>query len=82
LLYLGITWVIRLGYPDAFLPLHQRPLLIYSLAALLLGAQMISIGLLAELVTGYLGREEDRYSIAETTPPTKTADYRVTHDPG
>ena len=82
LLYLGITWVIRLGYPDAFLPLHQRPLLIYALAALLLGAQMISIGLLAELVTGYLGREEDRYSIAETTPPTKTADYRVTHDPG
>jgi glycosyltransferase involved in cell wall biosynthesis len=68
LVYLGVTWVIRLWYPDAFLPLHERPLLIYALAALLLGAQMMTIGFLAELVTAYQSRDEDSYSIAEKTP--------------
>jgi len=68
LLYLGITWVVRLWDPEAFPPLHDRPLLIYALAALLLGAQMTSIGFLAELITAYQGREEDSYSIAAETP--------------
>jgi dolichol-phosphate mannosyltransferase len=68
MLYLGATWVVRLWYPEHFLPLHERPLLIYSLAALVLGAQMISIGFLAELITAYQSRDEDAYSIAERTP--------------
>jgi glycosyltransferase involved in cell wall biosynthesis len=68
LAYLGVTWLVRLWYPDAFPPLHERPLLIYAVAALLLGAQMMSIGFLAELITAYQGREEDSYSIAEQTP--------------
>jgi dolichol-phosphate mannosyltransferase len=67
LLYLAVTWVIRLWYPDAFLPLHDRALLIYAAVALLLGAQMMSIGLLAELITEYQSRDEDSYSIAEHT---------------
>jgi dolichol-phosphate mannosyltransferase len=67
LLYLAVTWVIRLWYPEKYEPLHARPLLIYSLAALLLGAQMMSIGFLAELVTAHMGRDEDSYSIAEST---------------
>jgi dolichol-phosphate mannosyltransferase len=69
MIYLGVTWIIRKWRPEAFEPLHERPLLIYSVAALLLGAQMMSIGFLAELVTAYMGRDEDSYSIAETTPP-------------
>ncbi|HEY7428837.1 MAG TPA: glycosyltransferase family 2 protein [Gemmataceae bacterium] len=69
LLYLGATWIIRLWYPESYLPLHERPLLIYALAALLLGAQMMSLGFLAELVTAYTSRDEDTYSIAEKTPP-------------
>jgi dolichol-phosphate mannosyltransferase len=75
LAYLAVTWVIRLWVPDAFQPLHERPLLIYSAAALLLGAQMMSIGFLAELITAYLGRDEDSYSIAGHTPATH-------HQPG
>jgi dolichol-phosphate mannosyltransferase len=68
--YLGVTWVInRLSAEEVFLPLHERPLLIYSVAALLLGAQMISIGFLAELITAYQGRDEDSYSVAEQTHP-------------
>jgi glycosyltransferase involved in cell wall biosynthesis len=65
MLYLAVTWVVRLWSPDAFEPLHDRPLLLYSIAALLLGAQMMSIGLIAELITAYQGRDEDSYSIAE-----------------
>jgi glycosyltransferase involved in cell wall biosynthesis len=68
LLYLAITWLIRLWYPELFLPLHERPLLIYALGAVLLGAQMMSIGFLAELITAYQGRDEDSYSIVEKTP--------------
>jgi dolichol-phosphate mannosyltransferase len=69
LLYLAITWVIRLWHPEKYEPLHERALLFYALAALLLGAQMMSIGFLGELVTAYMGRDEDSYSIAEKTPP-------------
>src|SRR5438094_6375948 len=73
LLYLGATWLVRLWSPASFLPLHERPLLIYALAALLLGAQMMSIGFLAELIIAYQGRDEGSYSIAETTPPRRKA---------
>ncbi|MGH7173089.1 MAG: hypothetical protein ACRELG_22640, partial [Gemmataceae bacterium] len=69
LVYLTVIWIIRLWYPEKYDPLHQRPLLIYALAALLLGAQMMSIGFLAELVTAYTSRDEDSYSIAEKTHP-------------
>ena len=67
LLWLAITWIIRLWYPEKYEPLHERALLFYALAALLLGAQMMSIGFLAELVTAYMSRDEDSYSIAEQT---------------
>ncbi len=69
MLYLAVTWVVRLWYPDKYEPLHQRALLFYALGAVLLGAQMMSIGFLAELVTAYMSRDEDSYSIAEKTQP-------------
>jgi dolichol-phosphate mannosyltransferase len=68
MVYLGVTWIINAVNPGTYQPLHQRPLLIYSVAALLLGAQMMSIGFLAELMTAYMSRDEDSYSIAERTP--------------
>ncbi|MGL4551247.1 MAG: glycosyltransferase family 2 protein [Gemmataceae bacterium] len=74
MLYLTVTWSINLWYgflpEDArpFAPLHRRPLLHYSIAALLMGAQMMSIGFLAELLTSYSSRDEDAYSVAERTP--------------
>jgi hypothetical protein len=46
---------------------------------LLLGAQLMSIGFLAELITAYQGRDENSYSIAERTgerrhvPPEEAA---------
>jgi glycosyltransferase involved in cell wall biosynthesis len=66
--YLGYTWIANaLSEEPPYPPLHDRPLLTYSVAALLLGAQMMSIGFLAELLTAYQSREEDSYSIAEQT---------------
>jgi hypothetical protein len=49
-------------------PIGSRPLLAYSLAATLLGAQAISLGLLAELIVFYTGRDTANYSISEKTP--------------
>jgi dolichol-phosphate mannosyltransferase len=68
MIYLGFTWLVRLRDPEAFRPVHERPLLIYAAAALLLGAQMMSIGFLAELITAYQSGDEHSYSIAEETP--------------
>jgi glycosyltransferase involved in cell wall biosynthesis len=66
--YLGVTWIINfLVEPKPFAPVHERPLLIYSVAALLLGSQMMTIGFLGELITAYQGRDADSYSIAEQT---------------
>ena len=68
LVYLAVTWLVRLWDPNAYPPLHERPLLIYALAALLLGAQVLSIGFLAELITAYQNRDEDSFSVVEQLP--------------
>lgn len=71
MLYLAVIWIVRLWAPEHFDPIHQRPLLLYCVAALLLGAQMMSIGFLAELITANLGRDADSYSVVEETPPRR-----------
>jgi dolichol-phosphate mannosyltransferase len=67
-LYLLATWIIRLWQPDWFEPIHQRALPMFALAALVLGAQMMSIGFLAELIIAYQSGDQLPYSIAERTP--------------
>jgi glycosyltransferase involved in cell wall biosynthesis len=67
--WLAITWVIRQFHPDWFEPLHQRPLLLYSLAAVIVGFQLLSIGFLAELFTAHESKNRDEYSIAERITP-------------
>ena len=64
LAYLAWLWV------TGHRPIGNRPVLIYSAASLLLGAQMMSAGILAELIVSRLGGESDSsrsYSIAERT---------------
>lgn len=65
LLWLLFTWFWRLWEPERFLPIHERALTIYALAALLLGAQFMSIGFLAEMITAYTRQDEESYSIVE-----------------
>jgi len=68
LVYLAATWFVSRLIPGmTVIHLHQRPALFYSIALFLMGGQFLSIGLLAELITSYLGRNTDSYSIAERT---------------
>jgi glycosyltransferase involved in cell wall biosynthesis len=63
MIYLAVLWLDPRNRP-----IGDRPLLLYSFANLVVGAQLVSLGILAELVTAYNIRAEDTYSIAETTP--------------
>jgi dolichol-phosphate mannosyltransferase len=67
--YLTVRWVVsRLDVnPENDVNLHQRAAFYYSIAVLLLGAQFMSIGFLAELFTAYTVRDVETYSIKETT---------------
>lgn len=75
LLYLTGYWVAAQLHPEwNLLPLHQRPAVLYSLGSLLLGAQLMSIGFLAELITAYHLRDRDTFSVAERLGIERTAD--------
>ena len=68
LAYLATIWlmmnVIHVWKPE---PIGARPLLPYSIAFALLGAQAMSLGLLAELIVHYTSRDSDSYSVSEET---------------
>lgn len=67
-LYAAGYWVYAQMYPDQGLtPLHQRPLVLYSWGALLFGAQLLSIGFLAELITARSQRDQPQFSVRERT---------------
>ena len=70
--YLTILWLLTNIAGMDFPPIGNRPLLAYSVAATLLGGQAISLGLLAELIVAYTGRETDTYSVVEQTGAVKT----------
>jgi hypothetical protein len=65
---LGMVYLAVLWLDTRNRPIGDRPLLLYSFANLVVGAQLVSLGVLAELVTAYNIRAEDTYSIAETIP--------------
>jgi len=65
---LAMYWIVSRTLP--FLDpihLHQTAVLYYSLGALLLGGQLVSIGFLAELITFHTGHSSDPYSISART---------------
>jgi dolichol-phosphate mannosyltransferase len=82
MLYLAITWFLTYFEVAEFQPLHQRPLLIYAVAATLLGAQMMSIGFLAELMTAYLSKDQESYSVKERTSGVRHEAVANTNGPG
>jgi glycosyltransferase involved in cell wall biosynthesis len=67
LFYLAVLWVVSRLTPMDDVHLHNTALIYYALGALVIGGQLLSIGLLAELITAYHGRNADTYSIAERT---------------
>jgi len=60
LFYLAVLWVVGRG------PIGDRPFLFYSSTLLCVGAQFLTLGILAELVTSYQIQPNDTYSISET----------------
>jgi glycosyltransferase involved in cell wall biosynthesis len=68
LAWLTFIWVLMnvFGFltPE---PIGTRPLLAYSIAFTLLGAQAISLGLISELIVSNTMKGEETYSIAERT---------------
>jgi glycosyltransferase involved in cell wall biosynthesis len=68
LFYLAILWL-----DPANRPIGNRPLLYYSGVFVSIGIQLLSLGILAELVTAYNIRPEDTYSVVETLPSRQEA---------
>lgn len=69
LIWLGFLWFLMnvVGLISAE-PIGGRPLLAYSVAAVLLGGQALSLGFLAELIVAYNGNNRDSYSVSERCP--------------
>jgi hypothetical protein len=64
LFYLTVLWLLtRLGW--AFDPIGTRPLLIFSATAVLLGTQMLSMGLLAGMLASRQQHGVEVFSVAE-----------------
>ena len=76
--YLACQWIVT-RVVDAWEPvhLHETAMLYYAVALALLGGQFLSIGLLGEMLTAFLVRKTDLYSIASYTSPEQKHD--VTH---
>lgn len=72
MIYLTGYWMVR-EYWRMTVPLeqitmqalHTRPLLLYSVGALLLGVQLLSVGFIAELITAFQGQATPSYSVRE-----------------
>jgi dolichol-phosphate mannosyltransferase len=68
--WLALYWIIsRLGFVGlAPIQLHESPAPLYAIGLLLVGAQFMSIGFLAELFIAYRQPDQKPYSIADRTP--------------
>ncbi|MCC7425078.1 MAG: glycosyltransferase family 2 protein [Planctomycetaceae bacterium] len=71
---LAVLWILTNVFGQDHAPIGSRPLLAYSVAATLLGAQAFSLGLLAELLVAYTGRDQDTFSVRERTRNTTDVD--------
>jgi glycosyltransferase involved in cell wall biosynthesis len=65
--YLAVYWLLRVVYYTEWTPVHQRPLLLYAVALLLVGAQMLAIASLAALIVAHRANAQPDYSIREET---------------
>lgn len=81
LVILTAAWVVtRLlsDDPSGFIHLHQRAIFYYCIVAVLLGAQFMSIGFLAELINAAQARDTVAYSIKQTTDSSRPSDASQT----
>jgi glycosyltransferase involved in cell wall biosynthesis len=69
--YLAIQWCLSRLPGNLPIHLHETAALYYSLVLLLIGAQLLALGFVAELISALLSRDTDNYSIAAHTEPEK-----------
>ncbi len=68
--YLAGLWVYcKAQGVDPEIGNNHLPMLIYSAASLLLGGQVLSLGLLAELLVSRTSKPDDTYAVAQRTGP-------------
>jgi glycosyltransferase involved in cell wall biosynthesis len=76
--YVGlVTFPAGTPAEQMFYQLHDRPIVLYSIALLFLGAQLVSVGFLAELLIAYHDPHVKSYSIAQRTGPAGQQPARV-----
>ena len=69
-LALTAWWVVSRTVPDLTpVDLHKRAIFYYSIVAMLLGAQFITVGFLAEMLTAYHADKAPSYSIKQRIGP-------------
>lgn len=64
-------------WPDVHL--HERAIFYYCIVALLLGAQLLSVGFIAEMITAQNRIHSRPYSLADRTPTTDRTEPLSTH---
>ncbi|TWU28070.1 glycosyltransferase family 2 protein [Bythopirellula polymerisocia] len=69
--YLAMHWCVSRLPGHTPIHLHETAALYYSLVLLLIGAQLLALGFVAELISALFSRDSDAYSIAEHTQPDK-----------
>jgi len=67
--WMAIHWLGRMVWFHDWTPLHQRPLLLYSLGGVLLGAQLLCMGFLAELIVAKGQSDHCPYNVKERVKP-------------
>jgi dolichol-phosphate mannosyltransferase len=78
LTYLAGYWVVsRLALPETeWLHLREHPIILYLLGLLLFGGQLLSIGILGELITAYHEFRIPSYSIRQRTERKSACEAR------
>ena len=71
LIWMACHWALRMAYFGDWEPLHRRPVVIYSVASMLLGAQLLCMGFLAELIVARRQDHERPYSISDRVPENR-----------
>jgi glycosyltransferase involved in cell wall biosynthesis len=73
--YLAAAWCLTRMVPGwQPVHLHQTALLYYALASFLIGGQFLSVGLLGEMITAFMIRQADLYSISEYSGPRERSE--------
>ena len=77
--YLSSLWILMRAGALPLEAIGNRPLLAYAIAAILLGGQALSLGLLAELLVAYTEKPGNDFSVRERTSTRNTSSVTNTH---